>query len=593
MEGSIISSIFFVISFGLLYAQVHRIKKSEKKLNGIVWGMMNFITVLCWGTVCAGIINMVGIPVNIVSIGLIYFISAGVLFWKIRKDGEVQKYEWKKFDIVYCSVIGIVIFVLLERRITPNLDFVFINSDAAVHLKNSLTILRTGTLDTMYFAPLYNALITEIFLPFIAKVETYKVFLIVDGTMFLFECVFFMAMVREYLSKKIMQFAGIVIAFAYIFGYPFHSYLLSFYYWGIGVLLIQYVLLLMREFLKENLRKNVAIFQLMVGCASVTACYMLFGPISYVAVFICLCVYFQKKHTLISMNTVKVCLQVFLVPCILSVYYCYFMFLKKQNLSLEGVLTLQGGIYSELFINFIWVMPFVIYMFVRSVRKKHLDENMIFFLCFGMMVLLMGILIMLGKASAYYYFKFYYPLWALSFIITAQAVAVLYEESKDVLIALVVVIVLVAGVNYTHLEGKAQAKGLGLGDRTSILFDIYYNNQANYICRIVPCNEEYLEACNYVMDHMGKDENVPMVATIENYVLCYWYEALTGEDSSEFYGWHYSIEEMQKKLDNREVNYFTICKKSPVYSQNKKYFDSFQRVYENKEIFVAETKKEE
>lgn len=590
MEGSIVSSIFFVISFAALYTGVFRIKKSEKKLNGIIWVMMNLITVLCWGTFCAGIINMVKIPVNIVSMGIVYVCSAAVLFWKTYRDGETQNYEWKTYDIIYAAVIGSVIFLLLAIRITPDLDFVFNNSDAAVHLRNSLTILRTGKLDTMYFAPMHNALITEIFLPFIQKVDTYKVFMIVDGLTFILECVFFMAMIRQYLNKKVHKVFGVLLGFVYIFGYPMHSYLLSFFYWGMGVMLIGYVIILIREYTAGNIKQNTAVFLLMSGCASITMCYMLFGPVSYVAVFVCLCMYFRKKQTLFTWKTVKICLQVFLVPCILSIYYCYFMFLKKQNLSIEGALSIQGGIYSELFINFIWVMPFVVYMFLRAVKKKCFDENMIFLICFGVMVLIVGILAFAGKASSYYYFKFYYPIWMLCFVITAQALVLIYEEARDVLIAGAVVAAGLVLISASNLEERVENKGIGLGDRTSELFDIYYNNVTTYRTRIIVYNDDYLDACNYVMDHLGETENVPMVSTINNYVYCYWYEALTGEDSTEFYGWNVGIDAMKQKLDDQEVNYFMICKKFPVYTVDKEYFNTFNRIYENDEVFIAETK---
>ena len=46
MEGSVISSIFFMVSFGAVYAGAFRLQKSEKPLNGVVWVMMDFLTVL-------------------------------------------------------------------------------------------------------------------------------------------------------------------------------------------------------------------------------------------------------------------------------------------------------------------------------------------------------------------------------------------------------------------------------------------------------------------------------------------------------------------------------------------------------------------
>lgn len=592
MEGSVISSIFFTVSFGLAYAGAFRIKKSEKPLNGVTWVMMDFITVLCWGALCAGLINMVRIPVNIVSIGLAYLAFGAALLYKAHKDGETQVHEWKRYDLLYVGVVGGAVFLLLAIRITPDMDFVFNSSDAAVHLRNSLTIVRTGRLDTMYFAPLHNALVTEVFLPFIEKINTYKVFLAVDGAAFVLEAVFFLAMVREYLHKTALKVLGIFIGFAYLFGYPMHSYLFTFFYWGICVLLVGYAVMLLREYASGNLKENITIFCLMSCCASITMCYMLFGPVSYVAAFLCLCINFQKKGTLFSWNTVKISLQVFLLPCILSVYYCYFMFLKKQGLSIGGTLGLQGAIYGELFINFIWMLPFVLCMLVHEVKERRLDETMVFFLCFALMVLVVGALAVAGKASQYYYFKFYYPVWMLGFVVMAQGVSRLYEESREFLAAMALMAVFLAAVSVTKLETKVQARGIGQGDRTSVLFDIYYYNASSYRTRVKPVNQDLLEASNYIMEEFGEDENVPMISTLPNYVQCYWYEALTGEDSSEYYGWDYGMDEIKRKLMGQEVKHFIVGKYFKVYKKHKKFFKKFKWVFENDTVFVAETSAE-
>ena len=102
--------------------------------------------------------------------------------------------------------------------------------------------------------------------------------------------------------------------------------------------------------------------------------------------------------------------------------------------------------------------------------------------------------------------------------------------------------------------------------------------------------EEYFEICNYVVEELESDKEIPLLSTIENYSSCYWYEGITGNDSSDYYGWHYSLYDVQEKLENREVEYFVVYKNSPIYVQNAAYFMEFEWVYENELGFVAKTK---
>ena len=175
-------------------------------------------------------------------------------------------------------------------------------------------------------------------------------------------------------------------------------------------------------------------------------------------------------------------------------------------------------------------------------------------------------------------------------MVLAQGVSKLYEESRDFLVAGILMVVFVAAISATKLETKTQARGIGWGDHTSELFGIYYYNASSYQLRLKPFNKDLLDASNYIMEEFGKDENVPMISTLPNYVQCYWYEALTGEDSSEYYGWDYGMGEIKCKLKNQEVEHFIVGKFFKVYKKNKRFFKKFNWVYENKTVFVAETK---
>ena len=76
MNGSMVASILYVTGFFTLFAAIFLLPKSEKKLNGVMWLILTLLAEMCWGGFVAGVINIVHIPVNIYSIGLVYLVSA-------------------------------------------------------------------------------------------------------------------------------------------------------------------------------------------------------------------------------------------------------------------------------------------------------------------------------------------------------------------------------------------------------------------------------------------------------------------------------------------------------------------------------------
>ena len=177
MEASLFGTILFVISCIILFYGVFQIKKSQRELNGMSWLILSIISIFCYGTIVAGIINIVRIPINIFSIGIIYLITGVLLLIRIKREGEKQTYKWEKFDFIYVGVFALIIFLVAGSYFTPSLRLMFYNSDAAVHYKNAMYVLRNERIVNMYFAPLHNALIMECFMPFIPEVYLYKIYI--------------------------------------------------------------------------------------------------------------------------------------------------------------------------------------------------------------------------------------------------------------------------------------------------------------------------------------------------------------------------------------------------------------------------------
>ena len=115
MNGSMVASILYVTGFFTLFAAIFLLPKSEKKLNGVMWLILALLAEMCWGGLVAGVINIVHIPVNIYSIGLVYLVSAAVLAVKIHQERRIQKYEWSLLDILFSVTIFLVVAIIISR----------------------------------------------------------------------------------------------------------------------------------------------------------------------------------------------------------------------------------------------------------------------------------------------------------------------------------------------------------------------------------------------------------------------------------------------------------------------------------------------
>ena len=83
---------------------------------------------------------------------------------------------------------------------------------------------------------------------------------------------------------------------------------------------------------------------------------------------------------------------------------------------------------------------------------------------------------------------------------------------------------------------------------------------------------------------------MPLISSHDRYENCYWYEALTGNDCSEYYGWDYDFREVKGKLKKRKEKHFAVLIDSLVFQQNKDYFEKFEVVYKNEKSVVYHNK---
>lgn len=583
MNASIIASILYVAGFLSLYVAVFLLPKSGKKLNGVMWLILCLLAEMCWGAFAASIINLVRIPINIYSVGILYLISAVILGMKIHREKKIQKYEWSCLDILLSLAVFLMIAFIVYRKAGPGMELIFFNSDAAVHLKNAVSLVLTQRLPVMYFAPFQLGLVLEVMMPAVKIYDFYKVFIVVDAAFLGIEVIFFFQFCREYLKNWRMKVIGIVMCVLYTAGYPMLSYLFTFYYWAIGVMLFGFAALLLRMYREGEVNRRYLVFLLMLCSNASVMCYMLTAPMVFIATFLGLAVIVKAEGKLITRENILLALKVFLLPTLLAIYYCLFEFLMKECLTAAEVISTDGGIYRELYMNFLLLLPLTAYTVIRAIHRKKVDENVIFFGTTCAFVLVLFVFAGFKLVSGYYFYKFYYPLWFFVFVLAVQGIESLLEEQWEILAGLGVMCALLFVMHYGKLEQLVVLSKANFQEeyRADAFFSLYDHN-LNYLkLRGSTFPDEYMDICRYVVDELDQEGNVPLISSEDKYEKCFWYEALTGNDCSEYYAWRYDFDEVEEKLDSGSTEIFAIFKDTEVFQKNKDYFSDFEVIYEN------------
>lgn len=472
----ITDSIGYVAAFLFLWQGEYFRKKSSQIQNGLEAQVTSLSGVLCLNALIAGLCKVAKIPVGLPVIA-VCDACVGLLCWRfILKKGETQKYVWRFTDVA--GVLGITAFcaVLCVSVFTSSLLYRYTNSDAGLHLREATMVLRTNQVEGMFFSHFQFAMVIEILQPFLREVTWYKGFIAADIAFQWLEILIFFVWIKKLAAGKFLTALACLTVPFYYLAYPIHSFYFSFTYWGLGVLLLIYILLLLQRERERMERRSIVLAQLMPACFSLCVCYMLFAPVAFVCVWLELLWGGEKKRRF-SVKC-KETLFVFLLPCALGIYFCYFDFFFRQGTSILGSIQNEGGIYSNLFGNFILLMPMAGYGWIRGIRKKQ-PQAVCFtgFLAFAACMLL-GVLY--GRISEYYFYKNYYPLWAFSWYFFFYGISILYKKNRELAAANLGGCLLCGVLVFSGIDGRfvsSMDERNGVDRHYSEAFDLYAWNR--------------------------------------------------------------------------------------------------------------------
>ncbi|WP_147422417.1 hypothetical protein [Roseburia sp. OM04-10AA] len=99
----------------IVWSSIFGLYKSEEKQTGVTWIVMLLILLNCYHTFWAAVLDLVHIPINIISIGIIDMITGGIVWFFNWKKKKYQKYEFAVSDLMFV-VTAVVVLIILQNR---------------------------------------------------------------------------------------------------------------------------------------------------------------------------------------------------------------------------------------------------------------------------------------------------------------------------------------------------------------------------------------------------------------------------------------------------------------------------------------------
>ena len=590
-----INSIFFLAAFALLLGSLILFPKTKRKLGFIQELTTGFLFVLCYGAIGAGAVNFVKLPVNLCTMGVIYAIPAVFFIIGILLKKKVQRLTINRVEVISVIILS-AIFVLIELKVfsfemRAAYDY---NTDAGNHLHEALSVVRTQKVNGMYFASLFNGLFIDLLKPFLEEIKYYKGFVLADNIHYYFELIFYYAVIFSVAKKKHTKYFAPVFALLLFAGYPLYSYIEGHYvYWGWGAVLLCFIIYELEQYIEYADSLVYSAVKITFGFVGVVLCYSLFAPLAAAAIAVVGGIEMKKRKVKIS-KKVWIGMAGICLVCIAAAGYLFYSYFYRRGLTILDGLKTEGSCYTNLITDFVWILPVIVLFFYYCIKKRiRLHVYGTVYIVFVSIQVFALAAFFAGQMSAYYYYKLYYPLWILTWVLVALAVDTISVEKNE--LKYIYIYAIMTGVVYISCFGRIpellnSTKAGWISDESSLGNHLYSRNAATLGKNFEDSkySTAQFEICEYVMENFrDKGENVLFVGWWDCRGQSNWYTAITDMGSLTYRMLQTEGDSWKKILDLKHVKYYVVLKTSDLYKENMDYFDEQNWIFENEEGFIV------
>lgn len=593
-----VSSIFFVITFLLLLSSLVLCFKVKQELNLIREIVMNLLFILCYATMGSGILSVLNLPVNLNTVGIMYLIPACILWGYIIKTKKIQQLVISRIEVISVVILTVVFIAVELKTFSFEMRAAYnYNTDAGNHLNMALSIVRSQKVSGMHFASLFNALCIEIFQPMLEEIRYYKGFVFADSLHYYIEMIFAYAVIFSVAQKKHTKYLAPVITLLLWAGYPLYSYIEGHYvYWGWGAVVLCFMIHELEQASEEKNHYVFSMIRAIAGFIGVTFSYSLFAPLALVIAGVWAVTEYKRKEIHLS-RKIYIGIAAVGVVCIAFIGYVYYSYFYLNHLDPFASLKVHGGGFGpHLFTDFVWTLPVMILFFAACFKKEirfHVYGMAFLTSCIVQICLLAAFFA--GQISDYYYYKFYYPLWFLNWIVVALAIDTVPVERKErkYIYAYAITVGIIYISTFGKIPEKINSTSAGWLTNEGSMGTYLYTRNMGTLGEDFE-NKKYstaqFEICEYVMENLrSRGESVPFAYWWDCGGPNNWYRAITDMPNSVEYGLQQNGKEAWREvLESGDFHYYVVLKESELYRDNRDYFDAQTWIFENEDGFIVQ-----
>lgn len=560
-----ILSITFAISELLAILELIILKHDDRKQSFISRATFAILTIELLHALFLGILNVVGVTYRLSLFTVFNFSFFIILEFIKRKYGKtgIQSFEINIFELIFIGLFVYSMYYFVVHYFTVDLITRDPLGDASTHYYWAKKLAQTGRiLNGKYLGIMTGGIAMSFFSPWVNEFYYFKCFNLMQCYHLAMSILVFYSAGRLICKNNFSHIFLVITTFLYAFGYPLYAIEFGFVYFGVSVTVINYMIFIFLLHENRLIDKKLMIICANLALYGVFVSYTLLVPAMYSGVFL-YGIYLIRDKKGGVLDWILLELKMFIIPCLLGMLQT-----ASDAKEIGGGLGIDGGCYSDLYSNFILIMPVALCGLLLTIKYK---RNIVvtalgFSQLIGMALFFFGA--MKHKVSAYYYMKNNNVLWLLCFILGLVVIEIASEKHRYVIYSYALSIAFLLTMLFVGDDKIKEHNNRMIAVDSTNIINIYYFTW-NYFS-YPQFNKNVIELYNYAYNNMSNPSKGIVVGTE---IFNRWFSAIMDSEKSYAYG---DLEEYKKQI-SEDTEYVCIIN-SDAYYKNQEYFDSLDQV---------------